>query len=65
MGGAEDGRRPPFRSSQSGVLLKGLPLKLIQEKKGFGFEKDDKQNKPHRNGIPLGNPGSTPPTPFL
>jgi hypothetical protein len=65
MGGAGDDRKPPFRSSLSDVLLKGLPLKLNPEGEGFGFEKDGKQNKPRRNGIPSGNLGSPPPKPSL
>jgi hypothetical protein len=63
--GVGDGRRPPFLSNQPDVLLKGLPLRSIQGRKGFGFEKDGRQNKPHRNGIPWGNPGLSPLRPFL
>jgi hypothetical protein len=65
MGGAGDGPKPRCRLSLSDVLLKALPLKSNPEGKGFGFEKDGKQNKPRRNGIPSGNLGSLPPKPFL
>jgi hypothetical protein len=61
----EDSQRQPFQQGRFVVPLKGTPLRETQEGEGFDFEKDDRQNRRHRNGILSGNLGSPPPRPSL